>query len=306
MEPMQTIPGWDIRCLQISAGRPEGDSMDLYLDDLQILYEDFRNVTTHCIGSAPPGSITIGVARHMAGEGRLDGLPWGAGFSAFDSRRELNSIVPPVQLLSVVLSRKRLCEYLQETERLDLEHGLMQGTLVVSDPSLADRMSGPLLGMLAASFNPMVDIHAKHPRRAIRHGVLELLAPILADHFTARQPKRQELCHLDVVRRARDYAHAQISCPLQVIDLCRAVRVSRRTLQTSFQEVLGIGPLEYLRAMRLNGARRMLLRGDQGMRVRDVVEAWGFWHLSRFSQNYRQMFGELPSQTLSGRRSRGS
>jgi len=302
MEPMQAIPGWDIRCLQISAGRPEGDSMDLYLDDLQVLHEDFRNVTTNCVGNAPHASITFGVARHMNGEGRLDGLPWGAGFSVFDSRRELNSIVPPVHLLSVVLSRERLCEYLQETERLDLERGLMQGALVVNDASLADRMFGPLLKLLAAGFNPMVDINAKHLRRAIRHGVLELLAPILADHFSARQPKRQELGHLDVVRRARDYAHAQISCPLQVIDLCRAVRVSRRTLQTSFQEVLGISPLVYLRAMRLNGARRMLLRGDQGMKVRDVVEAWGFWHLSRFSQNYRQMFGELPSQTLLGRR----
>ena len=70
------------------------------------------------------------------------------------------------------------------------------------------------------------------------------------------------------------------------------------SLQTSFQEVLGISPLAYLRTLRLNGARRMLLRGEPTMMVRDAVETWGFWHFSRFSEEYRQLFGELPSWTL--------
>jgi len=32
--------------------------------------------------------------------------------------------------------------------------------------------------------------------------------------------------------------------------------------------------------------------------VKDVVAHWGFWHLSRFSAEYRALFGELPSDTL--------
>jgi AraC family ethanolamine operon transcriptional activator len=32
--------------------------------------------------------------------------------------------------------------------------------------------------------------------------------------------------------------------------------------------------------------------------VKDAVEAYGFWHLSRFSRDYKTMFGELPSETL--------
>ena len=27
-------------------------------------------------------------------------------------------------------------------------------------------------------------------------------------------------------------------------------------------------------------------------------DGWGFWHLSRFAQEYRHMFGEMPSETL--------
>lgn len=306
LEPVQTIPGWNLRYLQTTAGRLEGAAVDLYLDDLQLLYEDFRNVTTHCVGSAPRDSITIGVARHMQGVGRLDGLPWGDGVSAFDSRRELNSVVPPVNLLSIVLNRKLLCDYVSETERFDLEHSLTRGALVVNDPSVARRLAVPLLELLSAASAATADLDAEAQRHAIRHGLLEVLGPVLADHLGARESKRREGCHLDIVRRAREYAHAQIWCPLQVIDLCRATGVSRRTLQTSFQQVLGIGPLAYLRTMRLNGARRMLRTADDGIKVRDAVEAWGFWHPSRFSQEYRRMFGELPSQTLRRPRATGN
>ncbi|WP_408635108.1 helix-turn-helix domain-containing protein [Oleiphilus messinensis] len=30
----------------------------------------------------------------------------------------------------------------------------------------------------------------------------------------------------------------------------------------------------------------------------DVAADWGFWHLSQFSKDYRQLFGERPSDTL--------
>ena len=35
-------------------------------------------------------------------------------------------------------------------------------------------------------------------------------------------------------------------------------------------------------------------------RGRHVIARWGFWHFSRFSAEYRRMYGELPSQTLRG------
>ena len=62
----------------------------------------------------------------------------------------------------------------------------------------------------------------------------------------------------------------------RVEELCRALGISRRTLQISFQEALGIKPSAYLVAVRLNGARRSIRY------VRSVAEAatsWGFWHL---------------------------
>jgi AraC family ethanolamine operon transcriptional activator len=90
-------------------------------------------------------------------------------------------------------------------------------------------------------------------------------------------------------------AHAEE--PINVPDLCEAIHVSRRTLQYSFQDVLQMSPVTYLRALRLNGVRRDLRRGGDEP-VADRAARWGFWHLSRFAADYRHMFGELPSETL--------
>lgn len=45
-----------------------------------------------------------------------------------------------------------------------------------------------------------------------------------------------------------------------VVNICAACKVPRRTLNRTFQEALGMGPVTYLRRIRLNRARRALLR----------------------------------------------
>ena len=104
-----------------------------------------------------------------------------------------------------------------------------------------------------------------------------------------------------VVERARSFMHAHIDEPITVAELCKTLGVSRRTLQYSFQDVLGLNPVRFLRALRLNGVRRELRHPPPATTVQDAAARWGFWHLGHFVTDYRQMFGELPSETLRGR-----
>jgi transcriptional regulator GlxA family with amidase domain len=57
-------------------------------------------------------------------------------------------------------------------------------------------------------------------------------------------------------------------------------------------------PKAYLKTLRLNAARRDLLGGGPRTTVTDVALEWGFLHFGWFSQDYRRLFGETPSQTL--------
>jgi len=92
-------------------------------------------------------------------------------------------------------------------------------------------------------------------------------------------------------------AHAGAELTPEV--LARVGCVSVRTLHAAFRERLGTTPMAHVRAVRLERARAELLRGDPGTTsVTEVATRYGFVHLSRFAEQYRRRFGELPSATL--------
>nr|WP_255426335.1 AraC family transcriptional regulator [Pseudonocardia sp. C8] len=126
---------------------------------------------------------------------------------------------------------------------------------------------------------------------ALLHGVAHqysqnLLAPADKQHPT-------------VVRDVMDYVEANADRPLSVPQLARHVGVSARSLQVTFSRHLGMSPSEYVRDVRLARVHADLLAADPAdTSVTEKATAWGFVHLSRFSEQYRRKYGELPSQTL--------
>ena len=101
-----------------------------------------------------------------------------------------------------------------------------------------------------------------------------------------------------LVKRCQELIDASGETPLSILDLCEQLRVSRRTLQYSFQSVTGMRPVEYLRNLRLNAVRRRLNTTPAcTYNVGDVAVALGFCHLSHFAAHYRELFGEAPSET---------
>lgn len=101
------------------------------------------------------------------------------------------------------------------------------------------------------------------------------------------------------VRRAIAYMRENPSEALSVDEISKVAKVSERTLQRSFLEHFGVTPKAFFQGIRLTGVRDELLRhAPSEMLVRDAASRWGFWHLGQFARDYRQLFGELPSQTL--------
>ena len=98
-----------------------------------------------------------------------------------------------------------------------------------------------------------------------------------------------------VLRHVDEHAHEELTPEV----LARVACVSVRSLHAAFQEELGESPMAYVRRVRLGKVRADLLRADpRSTRVTDVALSWGFFHQSRFAQQYREQFGELPSATL--------
>ena len=102
-----------------------------------------------------------------------------------------------------------------------------------------------------------------------------------------------------VVTRFEEIARENLETPTRVTELCRAAGVTPRTLARAFRAVRGTTPLQYLHALRLTEARHILLAGrNSATSVTEVATRFGFRELGRFSGEYRERFGESPSETL--------
>jgi AraC family ethanolamine operon transcriptional activator len=132
---------------------------------------------------------------------------------------------------------------------------------------------------------------------AIMQGI-EMIIATGSDAMLA-EPERARALH--VCRKARAFIDEQLAMDTvpTIADTCRATEVSERTLQYAFRRYVNMTPLIYLRMCRLNRVRATLRHLDSNSTtVTTVALRYGFIHLGRFSADYKNAFGELPSETL--------
>lgn len=99
------------------------------------------------------------------------------------------------------------------------------------------------------------------------------------------------------VKLADAYMRAHLDESIDLAMLCALTDTSVRALQVGFRQYLGQTPMSHLRNLRLDKVREQLLDPGSRLGVTAVAQRWGFGELGRFARQYRQRFGELPSQT---------
>jgi AraC-like DNA-binding protein len=102
-----------------------------------------------------------------------------------------------------------------------------------------------------------------------------------------------------IIARFEEFLEVRRGQPVYLLDICKAVGVSERTLRAACQEQFGLSPTRYLWLRRMYLARRRLTNAEaRPASVTEVAMANGFWELGRFAAEYRSLFGETPSMTL--------
>ena len=99
------------------------------------------------------------------------------------------------------------------------------------------------------------------------------------------------------VKRVQEFLHANATEPITADQMAIVAGVSLRSLYAGFKQYCGVSPMQYLRVLRLEGARNALLN-EPACNIASIAMRWGFGHLGRFSIEYKQRFGESPSQTV--------
>ena len=137
--------------------------------------------------------------------------------------------------------------------------------------------------------------------RTAEEELMSVAAAILEHCVAASVPRlgRPRLPRARIVARALALMEDRSGDPLFVDDLCRAARVSERTLRNIFQEYFGVGPMRLLKVRQLSEVRSALMAGTREMQnVASVARRFGVWDLGAFTRNYKALYGETPSDTL--------
>ena len=283
---------------QLDTGCFDGSVLKLQLDGMQLV-----RVTMSCslytLGPKPLNKFTFSIS--LSGSKRAfishkQALPPQALFG-FDASRDVNLITPEhLQMAIVTVPIERFQQYLHDVERDDLDAKFFQQNTI----QIEDQRFGELRDYLNQIF--YLAIHQSdflaRSHRLIASDLLPLLincfSPDVCPRFCAHPFRRATL-----VQEAEDYMRDHLDEPITLEAICTAVKTSKSALSYGFKDIFGLSPMAYLKTVRLNGVRRALKASDPTQAtVLGIANRYGFWHMGHFSRDYRQMFGESPSNTL--------
>ncbi len=283
------LTDWDQEYNQYSAGRFEGRVDECQFAGVQLINE-FTNQSLHQHCLVWPESFWIGIPDKRE-EFRINGqaieqhdLLWRHGNTPFE-------LVTPADcnILSIVVQREELFGL---AERQGIELNLDASNTnprLCSSARQLEELTLLVSRILAARSDMDTEIH----KDLLVQQLLQLLGNAEINESVIPSYRHRKA----VVDRVRDYLHTAGDLPVTITSLCELACVSRRTLQYSFESILGISPVQFLRATRLNRVRRQLL-SCHDTSIADAAASQGFYHLSQFATDYKRLFGERPSDTI--------
>ena len=149
------------------------------------------------------------------------------------------------------------------------------------------------------------EIVAPQVQRRLRELLASSAGRLFSESLRLPPEPEDKAVRRQAVVRACAYVDEHLREPIALDSLCTAAGVRARTLEYGFREFYDVGPMAYLRSVRLCRVRRDLLKTRQvSASVAKAARRWSFTHMGQFSRDYRLLFGESPSNTLARVRSR--
>jgi AraC-like DNA-binding protein len=96
------------------------------------------------------------------------------------------------------------------------------------------------------------------------------------------------------MEKVRNHLDVHFREPLRVAKLARLVNVSAATLSRHFKKATGVGLENYLQALRMEEAKRLLRTGS--LPVSQVAKSCGFKPGSHFARFFRRKMGQSPQE----------
>ena len=285
-----SAPEWNQRYVQLSAGAMRSTLTEATSGDVHV-FRKWMSGQVVQQGCLPPGRICFAL------------LNGGTGRPPRVQRRELHeddlfvlrsgeefTIQRPggMELLAVTLPVEDFLRAVEDGPWNEPVRRLLARQVLRVPTAPLQRLRAQLLDLLAAPRNDRATADGDGPMMA--NVLLASLCRLLDDASGAHEA-------LSSASSGRIVAESG-EAPPDIEALCRRLHTSRRRLQDSFRQVADTTAGHYLRGVRLNLVhRRLLATSAHELSVSQAAADQGFGHLSHFTERYKALFGELPSQT---------
>jgi AraC family transcriptional regulator, ethanolamine operon transcriptional activator len=211
---------------------------------------------------------------------------------------------PDTSWFAFVIPREELLKFC--ADHLERVPALPSAGIAIIDPTTkknGDRFLGSLRE-LSRSLRSLGSVqHAVRLGELVEQDILAKLSRFLGAKpllHKSGDRRRLRMC-AEVLRDATALVKNDPNEMLDLQAMSKATGFSIRTVQRAFQAEFGLCSQEWLRVERLHRVRDDLLNETYGTSVMKTATRWGFFHLGRFSQHYRDLFGESPSVTVARR-----
>jgi AraC-like DNA-binding protein len=289
--------GSDVDIVQLKAGRQRGFVAHIDMDGLAMSVGRFA-LDARARGQINPNRVTLGMM--LASPGRVS--YWWEDVRPGDvvitpAGAEIDAIYRSgAWYMTIAMGASDLASVVGGEDRLaDPACWSVRGVRHV-DPLLGISVRQRLAGLILALNRKTVTASA-HAVDFLRRSITEAF---VISSLNALPPDRAPTISTGarLVTEVESYVDAAGGRPVHISELCKALRVSRRTLHRVFIDALNMGPVSYLRRRRLSAVQAALKCSDRATTpIADIAFEHGFPDPGRFAAYYRCLFAELPSET---------
>lgn len=299
-ETAQALPDWHVSSTQLESGVQETFQRQLAYDDILLMHFQESHAIAHEY-RIPPDTTAFCVLTQKSPPQRWCGVevPYGVCLIHPSDRDYLTCYPAGFQMIGLIVSNDLLDRLEILPEKWLQCREISKRWMVPLNPS-GKRFADWLFLVFESSNELRLLAHDPVMSTLFLDQVFEGLANIFAQRFEPKQGPiiGKTFKRYNLTRRAIEVIDEKMSGPLSTIDIANELGVSPRVLQYAFKDVIQASPYEFTLKRKLQAVRHELVSGTgAGATVTEAALKYGFTELGRFSNRYRQMFGELPFKT---------
>ena len=268
-----------------------GNNVTECIDNIEIIN------STSCILTLPrtgvySTEVSNKLFEHVAGKSGGIVLPTNRIFykSAAGIIDDLSIVVDMNELKPILKKSYNVCNIPNHYIPLDLKNGKVSAVYKFIESTILTAKNFPHLG------------ESLLVKSDIKEMAIIFIADLIADALGI-STKDQVADDLILVRKTEELMESECKRLFTINEIAEQLDTSPRNLQKAFKKYRDYTPLQFLKNKKLKEAYHLLTDdNDPNMSVKKAALSVGINDLSRFSRYYKEMYGELPSETVSRKR----